>query len=57
MLDGSEDDNTDGDNDPATNPTDTDGDGIIDKKDADPLRPEDFDGFQDVGKLVRFEKW
>lgn len=26
---------------------DTDGDGIEDKKDADPLRPEDFDGFQD----------
>lgn len=26
---------------------DTDKDGIEDKKDADPLRPEDFDGFQD----------
>jgi outer membrane protein OmpA-like peptidoglycan-associated protein len=26
---------------------DTDKDGIVDKKDADPKRPEDFDGFQD----------
>jgi OOP family OmpA-OmpF porin len=26
---------------------DTDKDGIVDKKDADPLHPEDFDGFQD----------
>jgi outer membrane protein OmpA-like peptidoglycan-associated protein len=27
---------------------DTDGDGIPDKRDADPLRPEDFDGYQDL---------
>ncbi len=26
---------------------DTDGDGILDKRDADPLNPEDFDGFED----------
>ncbi len=26
---------------------DSDGDGFLDKNDADPLRPEDFDGFQD----------
>ena len=26
---------------------DTDGDGILDKHDADPLNPEDFDGFED----------
>ena len=26
---------------------DTDGDGIFDKRDADPLNPEDFDGFED----------
>lgn len=29
-------------------PKDTDGDGIIDREDLDPLRPEDFDGFQDT---------
>lgn len=29
-------------------PKDTDGDGIIDKQDLDPLRPEDFDGFRDT---------
>ncbi|GAB4368079.1 MAG: hypothetical protein Kow0042_09050 [Calditrichia bacterium] len=28
-------------------PRDTDGDGIVDKKDSDPLRAEDFDGFMD----------
>ncbi len=28
-------------------PKDTDGDGIPDKVDADPIHPEDFDGFQD----------
>ncbi len=28
-------------------PKDRDGDGILDKQDADPLHPEDFDGFQD----------
>ncbi len=28
-------------------PRDTDGDGILDKNDADPLRAEDFDGYQD----------
>ena len=27
---------------------DTDGDGIPDRSDADPLRPEDFDGYQDT---------
>jgi len=27
---------------------DTDGDGIPDRSDADPLRPEDFDGYQDL---------
>ena len=29
-------------------PRDTDGDGIPDKLDADPVRPEDFDGFDDM---------
>ncbi len=29
-------------------PKDPDGDGIVDKVDKDPLRPEDFDGFQDA---------
>ena len=29
-------------------PKDTDGDGILDKDDLDPLRPEDFDGFEDT---------
>jgi outer membrane protein OmpA-like peptidoglycan-associated protein len=29
-------------------PRDTDGDGIPDKLDADPIRPEDFDGFDDM---------
>jgi outer membrane protein OmpA-like peptidoglycan-associated protein len=29
-------------------PKDTDGDGIPDRNDADPLRPEDFDGYQDL---------
>jgi outer membrane protein OmpA-like peptidoglycan-associated protein len=28
-------------------PKDTDGDGIVDKQDADPLHPEDFDGYRD----------
>jgi len=29
-------------------PKDTDGDGIVDKNDLDPLKAEDFDGFQDL---------
>lgn len=29
-------------------PKDTDGDGIPDKMDADPLHPEDYDGFEDL---------
>jgi len=28
-------------------PKDSDGDGIVDKQDADPLHPEDFDGYRD----------
>ena len=37
------------------NVKDTDGDGILDKHDADPIRPEDFDGFEDEDGAPDFD--